>query len=237
MNCDALEHFLTILSTRKKPLEHCVPALAKLATNLAVPPPKPLFGKFKTFTFCEYEPIVNEENEVVFVLDDSSVISANMKLLCNNSDVFAAMLHGVFKEANQKYVRLQEVSKESLEYLFVLLETGVHLKPIENFPLPKSINIALETLLLTDRFLIDKVKDLLFSAIVQFKLDTTTADKIYIWSLKEGMGTLCMESVAYTLVGEMSNDERCSIVISIMNSIYKEQWIDDIRCSLLRFMT
>lgn len=236
VTCEALELFLTILSTHKKPLEHCVPALAKLATNLCIPAPKPVIAEFEGFTISNYEPVFDKDDEIVFILDDASMVRGNVKLLCEYSDVFVAMLKGVFKEANQKCVRLQKASKEGLEYLFILLEAGVHLKTVSVFPLPKTVDVALEALLLADRFLMDQVKNMLFSAIIQFKLDSTTADRIYIWSLEEGMGTLCMESVAYTLVGKMSDDKRCCIVVSIMNSIYKDQWIDDVRYSLLRFM-
>lgn len=173
---------------------------------------------------------------VTFELDDLSTVKANRVFLCQNSDVFSAMLQGCFRESIEKCVRLRNVTKPALEYLLMLLHCGLNNPKydVEVFPMADKLETNLEVLLLSDRFLFEKLKGLLSSAILQFMLAPETADKVYVWSLSDGMGFLCVESVAYLLVGKMSEIERTQSFKTILDSKYKEQWLDDIKSLILR---
>lgn len=218
---------------------HYVTAIGKLATNIRIKDPKSLENKFSDHVIVSYDPILDnlaKEDIVTFELDDLSTVQANKVFLCQNSDVFSAMLMGCFKESIEECVRIKNVTKQGLEYLFTLLHLGLHdsKSNVKVFPMADKLETNLEVLLLADRFLFEKLKELLSSAILQFLLNPDTADKIYVWSLSEGMGFLCIEAVAYLLTGRMCETERTRSFKAILNMEYKEQWLDDVRTTIIR---
>lgn len=239
MDCSALNMLFTIINESKEDMQDSVTALAKLATNVHIKDPKTLENRFKDRIYVEYDPILDDlsaDNVVTFELDDLTTVKANKIFLCQHSDFFNAMLMGCFKESVEKCVKLKNVSKPALEYLFTLLHCGVNnpKNDVSIFPMSNNLETNLEVLLLSDRFLFEKLKALLISAILQFELRPDTADKIYVWSLSEGMGFLCVESVAYLLTGKMCDAERTRSFRSILNLEYKDQWLDDIKSMIVR---
>ncbi|CAH0585629.1 unnamed protein product [Chrysodeixis includens] len=239
IDCSALNLLFTIIAESKENIQDCVTALAKLASNVNIKDPKVLENRFKDQVCVAYDPILDNltlDEIVTFELDDLSTVKANRIFLCQNSEVFTAMLMGCFKESVEKCVRLKNVTKPALEYLFTLLHCGLNNPTctVQVFPMADKLETNLEVLLLADRFLFEKLKGLLSSAILQFQLNQDTADKIYVWSLSEGMGFLCVESVAYLLTGKMGEAERTRSFRSILNLEYKEQWLEDIKSMILR---
>lgn len=239
IDCNALNELFTIISESKEDIYDCVTALMKLASNVNIKDPKTLEYRFKDKVIMGYDPILDNllpENVVTFELDDLSTVKANKVFLCQNSEVFSAMLMGRFKESIEKCVRLKNVTKPGLEYLLTLLQCGINNSrfEVQIFPMAAELETNLEVLLLADRFLFEKVKELLCSAILQFQLLPDTADKIYIWSLSEGMGFLCVESTAYLLIGKMEDCDRAFAFQNILNTQYKDQWLDDIKNMILR---
>lgn len=239
IDCNGLNLLLSIISDVKEDVQDCVTAIVKLANNVYIKDPKILEKRYKSTVSISYDPILDNlapDDIVTFQLDDLSTVKANKVFLCQHSEVFSAMLMGQFKESVEKCVRIKNASRPALEYLFTLLQLGLNnpKSDIEIFPLAKQLETNLEVLLLADRFLFEKLKELLSSAILQFQLGPDTADKIYVWSLSEGMGFLCVESVAYLLTGQMSDAERFKCFENILSLQYKEQWLDDIKAMLLR---
>lgn len=216
-------------------------ALAKLSTNVRIKDPKLLENRYSGHVFVSYDPIIDglaAEEIVTFELDDMSTVTANRTFLCQNSEVFNAMLKGCFKESIEESVKIKNVTKDALEYLLMLLNCGLNDTKchLEVFPLADKLETNLEVLLLADRFLLEKLKILLNSAILQFKMAPNTADKIYAWSLSDGMGFLCVESVAYILTGQMSATERSRAFRNILSLEYKEQWLDDVKSVIIRHL-
>ncbi|XP_047991718.1 armadillo repeat-containing protein 5 [Leguminivora glycinivorella] len=239
IDCNALDVLFNIISDSKEDMKVCVTALSKLATNVHIKDPKSLENRFNDQICVSYDPILDNlalSDIVTFELDDESQVNANKIFLCQNSEVFSAMLMGCFKESAEKCVRLQNVTKPALEYLLTLLHLGLNNPKcdVQVFPLADKLETNLEVLLLADRFLFDKLKGLLSSAILQFQLTPETADKIYVWSLSEGMGFLCVESVAYLLTGKMCEAQRARSFSAILELEYKEQWLDDIKTMIVR---
>lgn len=239
IDCNGLNHLFHIISESKEDIEDCVTALVKIANNINLKDPKVLDKRYKDKVHVNYDPILDNlapEDIVIFQLDDSTTVRANRIFLCQHSEVFSAMLMGKFKESGEKCVRLKNVSKGALEYLFTLLQCGLNNPKcdIEVFPMVDNLNISLEVLLLADRFLFEKLKDLLSSAILQFKMTPNTADRIYIWSLSEGMGFLCPEAVAYLLIGKMTETDRFKSFKNILTLPYKDQWLEDVKGMLMR---
>lgn len=239
IDCNGLNLLLNIIAESKEDIQDCVTALVKLASNVHIKDPKLLENRYKGKVQVNYDPILDNlspEDIVIFQLDDSTTVRANKLFLCQHSDVFSAMLMGRFKESGEKLVRLKNVSKLALEYLITLLQCGLNNPKceIEIFPLAESLETNLEVLLLADRFLFEKLKELLSSAILQFKLAPDTADRIYIWSLSEGMGFLCVEAVAYLLTGLMSEQQRLKSFQNILNLQFKDQWLEDIKSMIVR---
>lgn len=239
IDCRALNLLFTAVAEDTADINHYVTAIGKIASNIRIKDPKALENKFSDHVIVSYDPILDnlsKDEIVVFELDDLSTVSANKVFLCQNSDVFSAMLMGCFKESIEECVRIKNVTKQGLEYLFTLLHLGLNdsKNDVQVFPMAEKLETNLEVLLLADRFLFDKLKELLNSAILQFQLTPETADKIYVWSLSEGMGFLCVEAVAYLLTGRMSEAERMRSFKAILNLEYKEQWLDDVKSIIVR---
>ncbi|CAG9561823.1 unnamed protein product [Danaus chrysippus] len=241
VDCNGLNILINLIDEGKEELQECVIALSKLAHNIDVKDPKLLEKRYKEAVRMMYEPNLDSlspESIVTFKLDDSSTVRANKDFLCQHSEYFNAMLMGNFKESAENCVRLKNVTKGGLEYLLTLLDCGLYDadRDLEIFPMAPSLKATLEVLLLADRFLLEKLKELLFSAILQFKLSPNTADRIYTWSLSDGMGLLCVEAVAYILTGKMSDENRYQSFSKILNLQYKQQFLEDIKAMLLRQM-
>lgn len=239
IDCNGLNLLFHIISESKEDIQDCVTALVKLANNVNIKDPKLLEKRYKDKVHVNYDPILDNlspEDIVIFQLDDSTTVRANKLFLCQHSEVFSAMLMGRFKESGEKCVRLKNVTKDALEYLFTLLQCGLNNPKcyIELFPMADNLDTNLEVLLLADRFLFEKLKELLSSAILQFKLAPNTADRIYIWSLSDGMGFLCVEAVAYLLSGRMTESDRFKCFKNILDLPYKDQWLEDIKAMLTR---
>ncbi|CAG9786810.1 unnamed protein product [Diatraea saccharalis] len=239
IDCSALNLLFALIAEDKEDLQVCVTALGKLATNVHIKDPKTLENRFKDHICVSYDPILDNLSShdiVTFQLDDSSTVKANKIYLCQNSEYFSAMLMGRFKESVEKCVRLIDVTKPALEYLLTLLHCGLNnpKSEVQVFPMSDDLETNLEVLLLADRYLFEKLKELLSSAILQFQMTPETADKIYIWSLSKGMGFLCVESVAYILTGNMCESKRTRSFKRILDLEYKEQWLDDIKSMIRR---
>ncbi|XP_061383636.1 uncharacterized protein LOC116769953 isoform X2 [Danaus plexippus] len=241
VDCNGLNILINLIDDGKEELQECVTALSKLAQNVDVKDPKLLENRYKETVLMIYEPTfdsLSPDSIVTFKLDDSSTVRANKDFLCQHSEYFNAMLMGRFKESAENCVRLKNVTKSGLEYLLTLLDCGLYdaHSDLQIFPMAPSLKTNLEVLLLADRFLFEKLKELLSSAILQFKLGPTTADRIYTWSLSDGMGFLCVEAVAYILTGKMSDENRYQSFSKILNLQYRDQFLEDIKAMLLRQM-
>ncbi|XP_031765935.2 armadillo repeat-containing protein 5 isoform X2 [Galleria mellonella] len=239
IDCNALNFLFANIAESKEDIKDCVTALVKLATNVQIKDPKTLENRFKDKLCVSYDPILDNlavDDIVTFELDDSSTVKANKLFLCQNSEYFSAMLMGCFKESVESCVRLTDVTKPALEYLFTLLHCGLNnsKSDVQVFPMAENLETNLEVLLLADRYLFDKLKELLSSAILQFQLTPENVDKIYIWSLSKGMGFLCVESVAYLLTGKMCETVRTRSFETILNLEYRDQWLDDIKGMIRR---
>ncbi|KAL4715456.1 hypothetical protein ACJJTC_015359 [Scirpophaga incertulas] len=241
IDCSALNFLFTIITDSNEEIQVCVTALGKLATNVHIKDPKTLENRFQEQVCVSYDPILDNlssKDIVTFELDDLSTVRANRIFLCQNSEYFSAMLMGYFKESIEKCVRLTDVTKPGLEYLLTLLHCGLNNTKcdVQVFPMAEKLETNLEVLLLADRFLFDKIKELLSSAILQFQMTPESAHKIYIWSLSKGMGFLCVEAVAYLLTGKMCESIRTCSFQEILRLEYKDQWLEDIRYMIRRQM-
>ncbi|VVC86657.1 unnamed protein product [Leptidea sinapis] len=229
IDCKALHMLFSMISDTEETMKNYVIALVKLASNVQIKDPKLLEKRFKEYVVVSYDAILDnllQEDIVIFNLDDNTTVTANKSFLCQHSEVFNVMLTGGFKESTERCVTLKNATKTGLEYLFTLLQFGLNNSTceLEIFPLAENLETNLEVLVLADRFLFDKLKGLLSSAIIQFLLKPETADKVYIWSLGDGMGFLCVEAVAYLLKGDMTDDERVASFKNILELEYKEHY-------------
>ncbi|CAK1551154.1 unnamed protein product [Leptosia nina] len=240
VDCEALNLPFSMISDSIDNIELCVPALIKLVAQVQIKDPKIVESRYASYVPIHYESITldfSQDDIVTFVLDDNSTVKASRNFLCQHSDVFKVMLTGSFKESSEKYIRLKTVSQPALECLFTLLYCyfkDSKCDAIKTFPLSENLDTNLEVLLLADRFLFDRIKTLLSSAIIQFQFTPDTVVKIYVWSLGDGVGYLCVEAVAYLLTGEMSEESRLKAFKNIVELDYKEQWLEDVRTMILR---
>ncbi|XP_013145321.1 PREDICTED: armadillo repeat-containing protein 5 isoform X2 [Papilio polytes] len=238
IDCNALTMLLTIISESSEDSEIAIAGLIKLANNLNIKDPRILQNRYKDKVSISYDPILDNllDNDIVtFELDDLSTVRANKLFLCQNSEVFTAMLKGCFMESGKSCVRLRQATKSALEYLFTLLQNGLNDPKSEVVVFPtETLEICLEALLLADRFLFETLKDMLISGIVQFCLCPESVERIYTWSLSDGMGFLSVEVTSYLLMGEMSKIECSRFFTNILSSKYKDQCLNDIKSMLTR---
>lgn len=231
-DCNALPILFSSLTECKEIVDIAIVAIVKLAQSIKIKNPKPQETYFKDFNIIVPDFIQNKEGDsVTFEMDDSSVVTVNRSLLCENSEVFNAMLLGKFMESTQVTVRLPHVNQHSFQYLLTLLFLGYNEPEFKSelFPFAEDIETVLETLLLADRYLLHKIKIDLHNALIQFRLNTDTVLRIYSWSLADGASYLRLESIQYLLTATIVEAKRIELFREFLKREFKEECIDDIK--------
>lgn len=172
---------------------------------------------------------------VSFKLDDGKSVVENRYFLSNRSEYFCILLSGNFKESHETEIELHNVSSKSLQYLFTLLhqeipESGCYL----------DLNLELETVLdiigLAEQYIMLELSAYLASYVEQLYFSSKNVPIIYKWSIESSTNILRIETIAYTLVGNIVNNERLQIFQNIFNSGLTQYLINDIRTLLIRFL-
>ncbi|KAF5296205.1 hypothetical protein FQA39_LY12659 [Lamprigera yunnana] len=178
--------------------------------------------------------IDNECTKIVyFKLDDGSTIKADRKFLCEKSYYFGQLLSGTFKESQQEIVHLHNVSADSLKSLFLLMRFNID--NTKNYKIRVNFNTLLDVILLTDRYLLEEYCLCLTTSVQIFDLSPAVIPIIYQWSLESGTDILRIETVAYSLVGYMEDEEKITIFKSLLQPGLNEHFINDIRGLLDRY--
>ncbi|XP_033118900.1 armadillo repeat-containing protein 5-like [Anneissia japonica] len=129
------------LSQDEQTLKETVFSLQQLAHIVGIKDPVKLHRRklgYQTLQgCCKYEEsLVNTDFE--FVLDDNTRLAANRKVVSQNSDFFAAMLSGDFKESHQTIVPLADASQKTLEFILHKLYGCTQCSVISLFAIPES---------------------------------------------------------------------------------------------------
>lgn len=235
--CRGLKKLLTIISDNDDTVtlyNDAVNSLGLLATKLKIKDPlnNETFRPIHQIGMTE---ISNISNPITFELDDDTQITANKTILTDQSPFFKALLYGQFKESKSNLIHLGDVTPEGFNYLLNLLEYSTAAND-ESFPLSSNLATALEVLELTDRYLLEKLTDLLTRAILKIHLTAATVAQIYKWSVESGTDFLRVESIAFGLVGVMGKDERVNIFNEVVQDGFLDPFLKDCRVLLYRHL-
>lgn len=169
---------------------------------------------------------LRRESTLVFLLDDGSTVSANKTSLCNISPFFEAMFRGGFKESEQTNIRLCDISAECLTSFLRIADTFCECI------LPKDVNVLLELVVATDRFLVSDLTSKILSIIMNCGLNYKSAHIVYSWAIENGFkfdiaAGIAINVVKYILSGEMSSKQRLKAMSLILESKHRYEFVDD----------
>lgn len=176
--------------------------------------------------------IVKKETTVTLALDDGTLISANKSFLSLKSPMFEAMFRcGGFKEAYQKTIRLNDVSAECFESLSCLLEVCC------DCLLPKNINVLLELIMVTDRYMLNELAEKINMIMMNSIISLENCNIIYEWSKETGyqlrFGTnVSSDVVKYLLSSNSRFPDRVEAIKKISRSPYRQHFIEDLSAIL-----
>ncbi|KAK4873434.1 hypothetical protein RN001_015463 [Aquatica leii] len=174
--------------------------------------------------------------EIVYLkLDDGSVVKADRDFLCEKSHYFHQLLSGTFKESHQKEVHLHNVSPDALKFLLLLMKFEIDNKKIHKIDV--DLSVLLDVIILTDRYLMEDYCLCLTTSVQLFKFQPEAMSKIYQWSLESGTDILRIESVAYAVVADISDNSRYAMFKGLLELGHNEHFISDIRGLLDRYFT
>lgn len=182
----------------------------------------------------EYTPSEGSQNLVTFILDDGVTVSVDKEFLSEKSEYFSTLLYGQFRESQQDEIALKNVDSRLFKCLLNLLNCD--LKNTVLLKIDEDLRSLLDLILLADRFLFVDLCNSLAECVEKFHMTTTTVSQIYQWSLGTGTNILRVETVAYALVVNISNDERFLMFKDLFDLGYSEQLVEDIRKLLERFL-
>lgn len=171
--------------------------------------------------------IVKKETTVTLALDDGSLINANKSFLSLKSPMFEAMFRcGGFKEAYQKTIRLNDVSLECFKSFLDLLEFYC------DCLLPKNINILLELIMITDKYMLNELSEKIYTVMIN-SISIDNCSVIYEWAKETGYQLKTASNVGFDVVKYLfsSNSrypDRVEAIKKISRSNYGPHFIEDV---------
>lgn len=188
------------------------------------------------YRISEYNHCINNRNchknifpkktTVTLVLDDGTLINTNKSFLSLKSPMFEAMFrYGGFKESYENTIRLCDVSSECFKYLLLLLE-----KYCECL-LPTNINVFLELIVITDKYMLIELFENLCKISVKY-MSVENCSTIYEWVNE----TVCrfklgsngnFDVVKYLFSSNSRFPERVEAIKNISRSKYGQVFIDE----------
>lgn len=144
------------------------------------------------------------------------------------------MLSGHFKEATEEQIRISNVSATTFKHLLQLLSSELDVVTVIRLDL--TLDLLLDLIALTDRYLMEDYCLCLTLAVQDYKLTSDSAPTIYRWSLESGTNLLRVEVVVYTLVGGMAHSERVRVFEDLLDGGCAEHLVEDLRSLFARFL-
>lgn len=182
----------------------------------------------------DYTPPEGSQNLVTFLLDDGVTVSVDKQFLSEKSEYFNTLLYGQFVESQQDEIALKNVDSRLFKCLLNLLNCD--LKNNVLLKIDEDLKSLLDLILLADRFLFADLCNSLTDCVEKFHMSTKTVSQIYQWSVGTGTNILRVETVAYALVVNISDNERFLMFKDLFDLGCSEQLVEDIRKLLERFL-
>lgn len=147
---------------------------------------------------------------------------------------FNRLLSGHFREASEEEIRMSNVSSNTFKHLLKLLSSSLDTASVNHMEL--SLELLLDLVALTDRYLMEDYCLCLTLAVQDYKFTADSVTTIYQWSLESGTNLLRIEVVVFVLVGILSESERVQVFRSLLNSGCTEHFVEDLRTLFTRFL-
>lgn len=186
-------------------------------------------------TADKYEMSDTCQTVVAFELDDGTIIKADRDFLVGQSEFFAGLLDGHFKESGQSLISLSNVDPKTFRCLLHLLHTKTSNTSLQDVDL--DLDTLLDVIVMCDRYLLTDLCVSLTDSVQQFRIATETVPMIYNWSIESGTNLLRVESVAFALVASVGERERFEMFRKLFDLGYKERLVEDIEKLLKRYLS
>lgn len=188
----------------------------------------------RKYKLNEYEVPENCSNVVCFKFDDGICINVDREFLSDKSDYFNRLLLGNFRESRQKEIVLRNVRGETFSCLLSLLFDNISRKELMDFSL--DLDTMLELIELTERYLLVELNVFLTECVEAQYMTKGNVPSIYLWSIESGTNILRVESVAFAIVGTISDQERLKMFEKFFDLGYSKQFVDDLKNLLAQFL-
>lgn len=167
---------------------------------------------------------LRKESTITFSLDDGSIVPANKTSLCNNSPVFEAMLTGNFKESEQNEVKICDISEKCLQHFVKLIDTYCECI------LPDDVNVLLELVSISDRYLVNKLTDSILLYTMNYKLNYKNCHIIFKWAKECKLpfsDKVSNDVIKYIFTSTISRKQLRKAIILMMDNTFKDGFIKD----------
>lgn len=171
--------------------------------------------------------IVQKETTVTLKLDDGALINANKSFLSLQSPMFEAMFRcGGFMEAYQNIIRLNDVSSDCIKSFLLLLDVYC------DCLLPTNINILLELITVTDKYMLNELSEKIIKIMPNF-ISVDNCDIVYGWAKDVGHqlrlgANVDLDVVKYLFTSNSRFPDRVKTIKKISKSRYGHLFIEDL---------
>jgi len=238
LNCGGLDVLMKLLQKNDDlDIRRSLKVLVQMASNclLIDNPTKSSKTSRHKLTVDKYQMSDTCQTVVAFELDDGTIIKADRDFLVEQSEFFAGLLDGHFKESGQNLITLSNVDPKTFRCLLHLLHTKYSNTSLQDVDL--DLDTLLDMIVLCDRYLLTDLCVSLTDSVQQFRIATETVPVIYNWSVESGTNLLRVESVAFALVATVGEHERFEMFQKLFDLGYREQLVEDIEKLLRRYLS
>jgi len=176
-------------------------------------------------------PKSESKNNLVFVLDDGSIVGACRDVLAVCSEVFAKMLHGGFKEAAESSISIRGVSFEAMRLLICIVQESAFHSQSHSFT---ELRAILDCFELFHRF---QLPDRHYFTLYQRLLSQSTGNLNFSYTFHVlatyGLSILLRDYALRLFAVDVSLKYRCSAVSDILNGDDSVEFLSILSASLL----
>ncbi|VVC25998.1 Hypothetical protein CINCED_3A016625 [Cinara cedri] len=215
-----------ILDDQNPSFGDAVGAIMSLFKTLKIIYKKPHYERCRSNQKCRNR-VFPKKTTVTLVMDDGTLINANKSFLSLKSPMFEAMFRcGGFKEAYENTIRLNDITSECFNCLLRLLDDYCECK------LPTNINVFLELIIITDKYMLNELFDRIYPAFMKY-MSVENCSIIYEWVKKTGFRlqinpSADFEVIKYLLHSNSKFSDRVKAIQDITRNDYGQHFIDDL---------
>ncbi|XP_023930081.1 armadillo repeat-containing protein 5 [Lingula anatina] len=175
---------------------------------------------------CIYSSTLNQHNMRFMMTADQTVISAERSKVSGASETFTAMLEGHYSESGQDEIYISEASGSAFCYLLHFLHgcrSGCDVIAGNGAAGDTSVDVDLETLSLSDRYILPALQRHISTVIAQKHWNASHIVHIYRYASMHNCENLSRDCLKFMLVGKLKWSERSSVLLEIFSGPNRDQ--------------